>query len=76
MHLKMSSGNFRAICLGLDVLTKIRAWINNHAYCFMWDVIAHAYPDFKSGLDKLIFPWTKWPPFLADDIFKRIFLKE
>ena len=63
MRLKVSSANWRPFCLGLNVLTEVRAWINNYIFSFMWDVITHPCSNFNNSLAKLLLKalWVNTP---------------
>ena len=74
MRLKVSSAKWRPFCLGLNVLSKIKAWINNHAHHFMSDVITHLCPTFNGSFTKqslkLSHGWIISPPVNVDVIYQ------
>ena len=44
--------NFMNPIYQLGFIEGIRAWINNHPHCFVWDAIIHPWSNFTGGLTK------------------------
>ena len=58
-------------------LTGIRAWLNNHIYCFRWHALNHLCPNFNHGR-VITLPCFKWYTHLSvpnpDAVFANLFV--